>query len=106
MGMDKMALAKEALRAAEVAGAEYADARLVRLNEEELSVKNGAPGDAQAPEEWGVGVRVRKGGCFGFGARPLVSGSEDVIVRAAAEAAVEACRQAWHRDRWSTGRVQ
>ena len=89
MSMDKMELAKEAVRRAEAAGAEYADARLVRLNLEELSVKNGAPGEAGAPEEWGVGVRVRSGGCFGFGARPLVSGSELEAVTEAAQAAAE-----------------
>ena len=37
MSMDRMELAKDAVGAAEAAGAEYADARLVRLNEEELS---------------------------------------------------------------------
>jgi len=89
MSMKNMELAKDAVLAAEALGAEYADARLVRLNEEELSVKNGAPGDAQAPEEWGVGVRVRKAGCFGFGARPLVAGSESEAVREASQAAVE-----------------
>ncbi|MCH2104740.1 MAG: TldD/PmbA family protein [Planctomycetes bacterium] len=89
MSMDKMQLAKEAVRRAKAAGAEYADARLVRLNLEELSVKNGAPGEAGAPEEWGVGVRVRNDGCFGFGARPLVAGSELEAVTEAAQAAVE-----------------
>jgi predicted Zn-dependent protease len=76
MSMDNMELAKLALSAAEAAGVDYADARIVRLNVEELSVKNGASGDASSPEEWGIGVRVRRGGCFGFGARPLISGSE------------------------------
>ena len=92
MSMDKMELAKEAVRAAEASGADYADARLVKLNVEELSVKNGAPGEADAPEEWGVGVRIRKSGCFGFGARPLVRGSEASLVREAASAAVECAR--------------
>lgn len=87
MSMDNIELAKVALRAAQSGGADYADARIVRLNEEELSVKNGASGDASAPEEWGIGVRVRRGGCFGFGARPLVSGSEQEAAKVAAEAA-------------------
>lgn len=88
MSKNRMEWAKEAVRAAEAAGADYADARLVLLRVEEMSVKNGAPGEAGAPEEWGVGVRVRKDGCFGFGARPLSGGAEAEAVREAAQAAV------------------
>ena len=87
MGIKNMDLAKLALGEAERGGADYADARIVRLNVEELSVKNGASGDASSPEEWGVGVRVRQNGCFGFGARPLVAGSEREAVAEAAKAA-------------------
>ena len=67
---DEMDLARRAVDAALAAGAEYADTRVGRLVAEELVVKNGQIGAAEAPEELGIGVRARVNGCFGFAAAP------------------------------------
>jgi|GEM_PF-4440967 len=67
---------EEALRA----GADYADARIVRLSQEQLGVRNGKLSMADAPEEFGLGVRVMKQGCWGFAAAPgLPSDLADVV---------------------------
>lgn len=56
----------EALRA----GADYADARVQRLALEELTMRNGSLVGADAPESFGLGVRVLKDGAWGFAAAP------------------------------------
>ena len=71
MARDEMKLAAEAVDAALAAGAEAADVRVNRTRSEDLCVKNGQLAQAQSPEELGLGVRVRKGGCTGFAAAPL-----------------------------------
>ena len=48
-------------------------------------------------------MRVRKDGCFGFGARPLAAGSEVENVREAALAAVECARALGSSMREPTG---
>lgn len=63
-------LAQQAVDTAMERGAEYADARVVRLARETLTVHNGAVADAEAPDEFGVGLRVLKDGAFGFAAAP------------------------------------
>jgi len=68
--------AKDAVDVALAAGADYADARVNRLSEEQLALRNGALQSAEAPEEFGVGVRVLKDGVWGFAAAP--SSFEDV----------------------------
>jgi TldD protein len=63
-----LALAEEAVRAAQLAGATYADARGERARFEELCVKNGRLAGAVEREEAGVGVRVLADGAWGFAA--------------------------------------
>jgi TldD protein len=65
-----MQASEKAVEAALGAGAEYADARVVRLEEESLSVRNGEIVAAEAPEEFGLGVRVLVDGSWGFAAAP------------------------------------
>lgn len=63
-------IAREAVEIAMKRGADAADARIVRLAEERLTVQNGTLAEAEAPEEFGIGVRVLKDGAFGFAAAP------------------------------------
>lgn len=90
---DPMKLAALAVDHALSLGAEEADARVNHLRMENLSVKNGQLGTAEAPEEFGVGVRVAHGGCFGFAAAPLDRGDGDSLVRELANRALENARQ-------------
>ena len=48
--------------------ADYADARFVRMRNERLSTRNGAPDQLMLEESEGIGVRVRVGGAWGFAA--------------------------------------
>jgi TldD protein len=66
-----MEFAKYAVQEALRAGAQYADARIVRLLRQDLMLRNGALDGADAPEELGCGVRVLVDGCWGFQAGPL-----------------------------------
>jgi len=93
MAADLMDLARGAVESALAGGADYADARVNRLITEDLVVRNGQVGQAEAPEEFGLGVRVRKNGCFGFAAAPL--GSTDPAWLAS-ELAARALRSAAH----------
>lgn len=63
-------IAAHAVKVAMERGADYADARIVRIARETLSVHNGAVADAEAPDEFGLGLRVLKNGAFGFAAAP------------------------------------
>ncbi len=90
-----MDIARSAVEAALSGGADYADARVTRLSCEELVVRNGSLGSAEAPEDMGIGVRVLKDGAWGFGALPLgravgLEGGQ----RAGADAARRAVRSA------------
>jgi TldD protein len=64
-------LAQSAVEAALSAGASYADARVGRISREELCLRNGQMGSADALEDCGIGVRVLVGGASGFAAAPL-----------------------------------
>ena len=66
-----MDVSQAAVEAAQGAGAEYADARVVRLESENLNVRNGDVVGASAPEEFGLGVRVLVNGSWGFSSTPL-----------------------------------
>lgn len=79
---ERMDLAAKAVDSALALGVDYADVRVNHLKREDLVLKNGALGHAEAPEEYGVGVRVRFGGCAGFAAAPLAPGSEAATVQA------------------------
>jgi len=86
-------LAASAVETALAEGAEYADARVNRLLAEELVVKNGRVGEAEAIEELGLGVRVRARGCFGFAAAPLGGGDAGTLARDLARRAHRAARR-------------
>ena len=68
--MSMMTVAQQAVEQALKAGADYADARVSRLSREELALRNGVLADADAPEDFGLGVRVLRQGCWGFAAAP------------------------------------
>ncbi len=63
-------LAERAVRDALAAGADYADARIVRSATEELCLRNGELAEADAPLEFGLAVRALVNGAFGFAAAP------------------------------------
>ncbi|MDP6538122.1 MAG: TldD/PmbA family protein [Planctomycetota bacterium] len=91
--IERMQIARAAVEAATRSRADYADARVNRLQTEELSVRNGKVGEAGASEGFGLGVRVRHDGCFGFAAAPLERGAELETAARLAERAVEAARR-------------
>ena len=88
--------AQAAVESALKAGADYADARVNRLSREQFTLKNGALEGADAPEDFGVGVRVLVDGSWGFAAAP--SGAREVhevapgLVRRACKAARDVAR--------------
>lgn len=93
----EMELARLAVDAAMSAGATYADARVGRIVREELCLRNGQMGSADALEDCGIGVRVVCAGASGFAAAPLAwRGGERVsaegLARSLAERAVELAR--------------
>jgi len=59
-------LIEAALDAADQAGAEYADIRIVERETESLAVKNGVLGSASSNRSAGFGVRVLLNGAWGF----------------------------------------
>lgn len=63
-------IATDAVRLAMQRGADAADARVVRISEERLAVRDGVLAEAAAPETFGIAVRVLKDGAFGFAATP------------------------------------
>jgi TldD protein len=81
--------ARTALERACERGASYADARVVRIEREELLLRNGALDGADAPEESGIGVRVLVDGAWGFAAVPRTDAAG---AREAAERAVRTAR--------------
>lgn len=68
--LDPEAVAEAAVRLCMERGADAADARVVRLAEERLTVQDGRVREAEAPEEFGLAVRVLKDGAWGFAAAP------------------------------------
>ncbi len=77
-----MDTAQAAVESALKAGADYADARVVRLSREELLFKNGSLEGADAPDEFGLGVHLLKGGTWGFAAAPAPSADPEGSLRA------------------------
>lgn len=67
---DPVAVAKEAVELCMARGATAADARVVRLAQEQLTVQDGRIREADAPEDFGLAVRVLKDGAVGFAAAP------------------------------------
>jgi TldD protein len=74
----------EALDAAAIAGATYADARVVETREQELSVRTGRVDAIGSSESLGLGIRVIADGAWGFAATADMS--SDGIGTAAREA--------------------
>ena len=83
-----------AVRAAELAGARYADARVVRVERESLTAHDGEIAAAERGEELGVGVRALAGGAFGFAAAPLAAldGAGAALAASLGARAVEVAR--------------
>jgi TldD protein len=81
-------IAEEALDAVSRRGVSYADVRVIEYRDRHVSTKNGKMGTVSASESVGAGIRVLKGGCWGFAA------TDDLtrvgIERAAAHAAATA----------------
>ncbi len=73
-----------ALDAAERAGADYADCRVVERETEALHVKNGALESSSADRSAGFGVRVLRNGAWGFAGSALLE--PDEVERVAREA--------------------
>lgn len=67
---DPVAVAKEAVELCMARGATAADARVVRLAQEQLQVQDGRIREADAPEDFGLAVRALKDGAVGFAAAP------------------------------------
>lgn len=63
-------IAREAVELAMERGADAADARIVHLAQERLTVQRGRVSEAEAPDGFGIGVRVLKDGAYGFAAAP------------------------------------
>jgi len=79
---------KRALAAAKKAGASYADIRIVRHRRESISSREDRIERVSFSEEYGAGVRVLRGGAWGFAATPNVTLAEvERIARAAVEIA-------------------
>ncbi|HET7027691.1 MAG TPA: TldD/PmbA family protein [Candidatus Limnocylindrales bacterium] len=77
-------LADRALDAANAAGAEYADTRIVRREDESISVKSGRVEGVAGGDSEGIGVRVLVDGAWGFAATNRLAPAE--IERAARDA--------------------
>lgn len=86
---DKLLAAVETARRR---GADYADARWVESRTEELMVKNGSLAIAELRGTQGVGIRVLKGGAWGFAATDRLAGDnlDATAARAVAIAAASA----------------
>lgn len=79
-----------ALAAADQAGANYADVRIVRRRAEEISTREDHVTGVGASESYGFGVRVIADGAWGFAASPAVDRNEAARVAALAVAIAKA----------------
>ncbi len=86
------ALAALAVETAMGRGADYADARIVRVARETLSMHNGSVADAEAPDDFGIGLRVLKDGAFGFAAAPSSFSELGSVVPGLARRAIATAR--------------
>jgi TldD protein len=77
-------LTDRALDAANAAGAQYADARIVQRRDESINVKTGRVEAVASGESEGLGIRVLVGGAWGFAATNRLDAGE--IERAARDA--------------------
>jgi len=84
--------AHQAVSEALKAGADYADARVNRLCQERYIVRDGALEEADAPEDFGLGVRVMKDGAWGFAAAPCGPKEVGAVAPGLVRRAVKAAR--------------
>ncbi|MGH7509131.1 MAG: TldD/PmbA family protein [Gemmatimonadales bacterium] len=78
------ALLMEALDAAKLAGASYADARIARQRVNVIQTRESQIEDIEDSDTIGCGVRALVDGCWGFAATPCLT--RDAVTRAAREA--------------------
>src|SRR5216684_2468025 len=106
-------LAGAALLAAMQAGATYADVRLVRQRRQNLATRDDHLTSISDTESYGLGVRVLKGGTWGFAAAPeITAGSASALARKAVQIAeanaalerrpVQLAPEPPHEDSWET----
>jgi len=106
-------LSTAALNAAQVAGATYADVRIVHTLRERIILKNGQIGELERSHDVGTGVRVIAEGAWGFASTPdltpeaLVDAAKMAVrvARASATVRQHPVRLAHERpvrDRWQT----
>lgn len=69
-------LAQHALNVAELAGASYADIRIINLDSERLEVKDGQVGSINRGTSGGFGIRVIADGAWGFASGPRTDKAE------------------------------
>lgn len=85
---EALTLAERAVAVATSGGATYADARLVDVRAEHLRVRNGEVEAVRSSTSTGIGVRVVRGGCWGFAATgQLDASSVEATARLALEVA-------------------
>lgn len=85
-------VARHAVEAAMARGADHADARIVRVATERLAVRDGAVAEADAPEEFGIAVRVFKDGAVGHAAAPGSPGTMAEVATGVARRAFAVAR--------------
>ena len=102
-----------ALNAAQLAGATYADIRVVRTRRESVVVKNGNVGELERSDDVGAGIRVVANGAWGFASTfDITEAGLAAAARLAARIAASSGRaktadvrlapEPAHRDRWQT----
>lgn len=69
-------LAQHALNVAEVAGASYADIRIINEDSERVEVKDGQVGSINRGTSGGFGIRVIANGAWGFASSPRIDKAE------------------------------
>ncbi len=79
-----------ALNAAQLAGASYADARIVDSSREEIQVASGIVEAVEHSDSFGIGVRALVAGAWGFSATRIVTAEEAVKVAREAVAIAKA----------------
>ncbi len=79
-----------ALEAARLAGATYADARVVDESHEEIQISTGRVEAISRTDSFGIGVRVLAGGAWGFAASREVTAEEAALVARQAVAIAKA----------------
>ncbi|MBI6545369.1 MAG: TldD/PmbA family protein, partial [Cyanobacteria bacterium NC_groundwater_1444_Ag_S-0.65um_54_12] len=106
-------LTAAALNAAQLAGAAFADIRIIRTRHESIVVKNGTIGELERCDDLGAGIRVIADGAWGFASTfdlseaGLVAAAKLAVrvARSSARAKVTDVRLAAepvHHDRWQT----